>query len=87
MEEINESANKMEEKEEYMRQKRFYPVHVNVGCIKGPECCANPHCRAFCSLCYGKFFPKKDEDSLHKIYSYSYLLYFNLCASILTCFL
>ena len=40
--------------EEYVRDKRFYPVPVNVGCIKGAQCCYDPHCRAFCSLCYGK---------------------------------
>ena len=40
--------------DEYVREKRFYPVPVNVGCIKGAQCCYDPHCRAFCSLCYGK---------------------------------
>ena len=40
--------------EEYVREKRFYPVPVNVGCIKGAQCCYDQHCRAFCSLCYGK---------------------------------
>ena len=40
--------------DEYLRHKRFYPVHVNVGCIKGAKCCADPKCRPFCSLCYGK---------------------------------
>ena len=42
---------------------------VNVGCIKGAECCADPHCRAFCSLCYGKFFPKEDDDTEIKDFS------------------
>ena len=55
-EKYEEEAITMDDKsnEEYVREKRFYPVPVNVGCIKGAQCCYDPHCRAFCSLCYGK---------------------------------
>ena len=47
-------ADEIDAKKEYVREKRFYPVPVNVGCIKGAQCCYDPHCRNFCSLCYGK---------------------------------
>ena len=51
---VKKSTHEEDESDEYVRQKRCYPVPVNVGCIKGAQCCYDPHCRAFCSLCYGK---------------------------------
>ena len=55
LEETNLEINEGQFEHGYLRRKRFYPVHVNVGCIKGATCCADLNCRPFCSLCYGKW--------------------------------
>lgn len=36
------------------REKRFYPMHINIGCVKGFRCCEDAKCKPFCTLCYGK---------------------------------
>ena len=43
-----------DEEEEVFRHKRFYPMHVNIGCVKGYKCCTDARCKPFCTLCYGK---------------------------------
>ena len=44
-----------EENDDNLRYKRFFPLHVNIGCVKGYKCCENSRCKPFCSLCYSKF--------------------------------
>ena len=58
MEEAKGYPDKPDIDESYLRQKRFYPIHVKMlGCIKGEkECCNDQYCRAFCSLCYGNYY-------------------------------
>ena len=38
----------------HLRTKRYFPVHINIGCMTGYKCCKNEKCRAYCSLCYSK---------------------------------
>jgi hypothetical protein len=54
---------------DFARQKRFYPMHVNIGCVKGISCCEDPKCKPFCSMCYGNFIK---SSFLIKSYSHGY---------------
>ena len=48
------NEEKADEASEVFRHKRFYPMHVNIGCVKGYKCCTDARCKPFCTLCYGK---------------------------------
>ena len=54
MNEEKEAASSLDEASEVFRHKRFYPMHVNIGCVKGYKCCTDARCKPFCTLCYGK---------------------------------